>query len=148
MKVVFDTNVYFDILADPDFLPTYGDWLRRLAPHTYVSSVVVQELLQGAKGELARRRVRRATASLERVGRVVTPTHEDWARAGAVQGMIWDATPSLRTKNVTADILIASSAARIGAIVVTANVRDFELVARHVRSRAMTFSDAVRHARV
>ncbi len=144
MNLVFDANVYFDMLADPDFLDAHGAWLRRVAPRTFVSSVVAAELLQGAKGDLARRRVRRATASLERAGRVVAPTHEDWIRAGTVQGAIWDRHASLRTKHVLADILIACSALRVGATVVTANARDFALIASYLPHRAMSFEDAVR----
>lgn len=144
MNLLFDTNVYFTILSDPDFLPAHGAWLRSVAPRTYVSSVVAAELVQGAKGDLARRRMRRATATLERAGRVVAPTHADWVRAGTVQGVIWDRHPSLRTKAMLADVLIACSATRIGALVVTSNLRDFALIARHVPHRAMSFEDAAR----
>lgn len=144
MNLIFDTNVYFAILADPTFLTEHGLWLRSVAPRTFVSSVVIAELVQGAKGDLARRRVRRATASLERVGRVVTPSHVDWARAGTVQGKIWDRHPSLRTKAMLADVLIACSASRIGALVVTSNLRDFTLIATHVHHRFLSFEDAAR----
>ena len=143
MKLVFDTNVYFAILSDPAVLAVHGPWLGRVLPRTFVSSVVAAELLQGAKGDLARRRMRRATASLERAGRIVVPSHAHWVRAGAVQGAIWDAYPSLRTKRFLADILIACSARQIGAAVVTSNTRDFGLIARHVPHHAISFADAV-----
>lgn len=144
MKLIFDTNVYFALIADPAFLPRHGTWLRGVASRTFLSSVVAAELVQGAKGDLARRRVRRATAALERTGRVLAPTHDDWVRAGTVQGLIWDQHPALRTKPMLADALIACSAARVGALVVTSNLRDFERIGAHVPHRAMSFEDASR----
>jgi predicted nucleic acid-binding protein len=67
---------------------------------------------------------------LESVGRVISPTAADWARAGTVQGLLWDGTPRLRDKRLQNDILIAASARSIGARVVTTNRKDFELIAR------------------
>jgi len=142
VNLLFDTNVYFAILADPSFVDLHGTWLRSVAPRTFVSSVVAAELVQGAKGDLARRRVRRVTATLERAGRVVAPTHDDWVRAGVVQGVIWGRHPSLRSKSMLADILIARSAARIGALVVTSNLGDFGIIASHVPHRAISFEEA------
>ncbi|MBN8614820.1 MAG: hypothetical protein J0L92_29745, partial [Deltaproteobacteria bacterium] len=48
------------LLCDPAFLLRFGPLLETLAPATFLSSVVVAELLQGARGEPGRARVRRA----------------------------------------------------------------------------------------
>jgi predicted nucleic acid-binding protein len=130
MKFVLDTNVYFAALQEG---PQGERLIRRLArvmPSTWLSSVVLFEMLSGAKGELARARIRRAVRTLESVGRIVAPTSADWDLAGTVQGRLWDEEPGLRDKRLQNDILIASSARRIGARVVTANRKDFELIGR------------------
>jgi predicted nucleic acid-binding protein len=130
MKVLFDTNVYFEALQEGPRAEQLIVALSRWMPSTWLSSVVLYEMLCGAKSELDRARVRRSVRTLESVGRVVSPTSADWARAGNVQGMLWDENPGLRQKRLQNDILIASSANRIGARVVTTNRKDFELIAR------------------
>jgi predicted nucleic acid-binding protein len=66
-------------------------------------------------------RVSRATRHLERVGRVVAPTHEDWVTAGTVQGRIRDDDIPLRSKRLLHDLLIVCAARRVGAILITEN---------------------------
>src|SRR5262245_50566132 len=94
----------------------------------YLSSVVRAELTQGARGVLGRRLVSRLLRALERTGRVVTPTHNDWIEASTIQSRVWDSAPRLRTKSLLHDLLIAKSARRIGACVVTADLEDFEII--------------------
>jgi predicted nucleic acid-binding protein len=94
----------------------------------YLSSVVRAELTQGAQGDSGRRLVARLARTLERSGRIVAPTHSDWIEAGTAQSKIWDTIPSLRTKRLLNDLLIARTANRVGACIVTANTGDFELL--------------------
>lgn len=143
MNFLLDANIYFAILHDPRFLARHRDELTRIGPRMFLSSVVRAELLQGAKGELGRARVTRATRSLERVGRVIAPTHDDWVTAGTVQGRIWDEDPALRSKRLLHDILIVCAARRVGAIVITENAGDFDLIRRHLEHRAMSMTDVV-----
>ena len=138
MKFLLDTNVYFAAIHEAGFLDTYGPLLLRIAPRTFLSSVVRFELLQGARGDLGRARVTGATRHLERTGRLVTPSHGDWERAGRIQGALWDENPRLRTKSFQNDILIASSARRIGATVVSENLVDFGTIARYWSHRVLS----------
>jgi predicted nucleic acid-binding protein len=140
VKYLLDTNIYFAILFEPDFLDRYRDTLLRIGPRTYLSSVVKLELLQGAKGDRARANVSRATLQLERAGRAVAPLHADWVRAGSIQGRIWDRAPSLRTKRLQNDILIACTARRIGATIVTDNQRDFHVIQAVLTHRAVSMA--------
>jgi predicted nucleic acid-binding protein len=140
VKFLLDTNVYFAAIYEPGFLDRYRDLLLRIGPLTYLSSVVRFELLQGAKGELGRARVARATRQLERTRRVTAPADADWARAGIVQGQIWDELPRLRAKSLQNDILIACTARRIGAIVVSDNLRDFQIVSRYLPHRTVSIA--------
>lgn len=138
MKYLLDTNVYFDILHNPAYLARYRAALLRVTPQTFLSSVVRLEMVQGARGDIARARVGQALVPLERVGRVVAPTHADWAQAGVTQGRIWDEHSALRTKDLQNDILIACTARRIGAVVVTSNTKDFDLIRPYVPHRTVT----------
>jgi predicted nucleic acid-binding protein len=141
LKFIFDSNVYFAILHDPEFLDRHRAALARAAPRTVLSSVVRAELLQGARGDLGRARVTRATRTLERAGRVVAPTHEDWVIAGIIQGRIWDDHPALRSKRLLHDILIVCGLRRVGAALITTNVRDFTRIARYLPHVRMAIED-------
>lgn len=141
MNFLLDANIYFSILSNPKFFDRHRVHLLRIAPRTFLSSVVRAELIQGAKGDLGRARIARATRQLERARRVVAPTHEDWVAAGTIQGRIWDDNPSLRTKRLLNDILIACSARRVGAIVVSENKQDFELIGEYLPLRSMPMAE-------
>ena len=147
MRVVLDTNVYLSLLQDRQEITKQRDLLARILPQTWLSSVVLHELLAGARGDLGRASVRRAMASLERVGRVFAPDPKDWALAGAVRGKIWEQRRELRTKVLTNDILIACSSARIGAFVVTNNRHDFAIVQAHIAFRFGSLADVASLAR-
>lgn len=144
MKFLLDANIYFAAIHDASFLAHYRDDFLRIGPRTFLSSVVMAELLQGAKGELGRARINRATQHLERAGRVVPPTHDDWVSAGTVQGRIWDDDASLRTKRLLNDILIACTSRRIDAILITENTRDFRLIQRYLPHRALTMAEVAK----
>ncbi len=131
---VFDTSVYIAAMrSGPGSLAHLR--LQDDLPRTYLASVVAAELRAGSTTEGARQAVHDFTGWAARVGRVVTPGASDWERAGDVLGRIRRAEPRLRSKVPTLwnDILIALSARRIGATLVTRNVDDFELLRRYVR---------------
>jgi predicted nucleic acid-binding protein len=144
LKYLLDTNIYFHILLDPAYLERYRAVLLRIAPQAFLSSVVRFEIVQGARGEIARARVAKAVRPLERAGRVIAPTQADWAQSGVVQGRIWDDHPSWRTKSLQNDLLIVCTARRIGAIIVTENTKDFDLIRPYLRHRALTMPELTR----
>jgi predicted nucleic acid-binding protein len=144
VRCLLDTNIYFHILQDPAYLARYRAALLRVTPQTFLSSVVRFELVRGARGDIARARVAKAVEPLERVGRVIAPTHSDWAQAGTIQGRIWDDHPSLRTKTLQNDLLIVYTARRVGAIVITGNMADFDLIRPYVPHRALSMQELAR----
>jgi predicted nucleic acid-binding protein len=144
VRYLLDTNVYFHTLHDPAYLVRYRPALLRVGPHTYLSSVVRLELVQGARGDLGRARVGKTVEPLERAGRVVAPTHADWTHAGVVQGRIWDDHRQLRTKVLQNDLLIVCRARRIGAIVITENVADFDLIRPYLPHHFLTMEGLAR----
>jgi predicted nucleic acid-binding protein len=70
---------------------------------------------------------------MERTGRVVTPAFDDWSVAWEVVTAIESNEQSWRSKlpALLNDILIALSARRIGATLLTYNRDDFRLIRRH-----------------
>ena len=126
---IVDTSVYI------------GHWERRLYEDTLAavrtafvvrhSAVVLSELRRGARTREAQRRV-------ETLARFATirwePTAADWWEAGALIRKIGDANdwdPGKR-RDFQNDALIALTARRHGAAVVTADSRDFALLAREL----------------
>src|SRR5262249_51968804 len=110
-----------------EFRPRY---LRDI-PLTYFSSVVVQELLAGARTPRQRRQVAALYEPFERVRRIVTPSHLVWKEVGSVVAVVLEKSPQFRSKLASGllnDILIALSGRSIGARVVTGNGQDFRLI--------------------
>jgi len=70
---------------------------------------------------------------MERTGRLVNPTFDDWVEASAIVTGIENKDRSWRSKlpALLNDILIALCARRIGAILLTYNKNDFRLIRRH-----------------
>ncbi len=127
---ILDTNVYI------------GHWERALYQdrwdglhQAYIvrqSAVVLSELRRGARTRVARSLVE----ALRRAAPVVwEPTAADWWEAGRVVQQIGDAKNWDRGKrrDFQNDALIALTARRRGATVVTADLADFGLLARALR---------------
>jgi predicted nucleic acid-binding protein len=74
---------------------------------------------------------------MERAGRVVTPLFADWQLAANVVSTIARKDGGFKSKlpNLLNDILIALSARRSGAEVITHNGADFRLVRKHLEFR-------------
>jgi predicted nucleic acid-binding protein len=110
-----------------EFRPRY---LRDI-PLTYFSSVVVQELLAGARTPRQRQQVAALYEPFERVRRIITPSHLVWKEVGRVVAVVLEKTPQFRSKLASGllnDILIALSGRSIGARVITGNSQDFRLI--------------------
>ena len=71
--------------------------------------------------------------ALEKAGRLVTPTFQDWKEAGRVIAQITRKEPGRKTKiqQMLNDILLALGTRRIGADLFTFNRAGFELIRRH-----------------
>lgn len=93
----------------------------------YLSSIVAKELLAGAHAHELRDLEKCLLGPMEKLGRVVTPTHRAWRDAGRILYKLrsagWQITGSL-----TNDVLI--SVTEIGATLVHDNARDYDVIAR------------------
>jgi predicted nucleic acid-binding protein len=133
VPVLFDTSVYIDTLRDAGFATAFRPRYARDVPRTYFSSVVVEELLAGARTFLHCRQAAELYEPFERVRRIVTPSHLVWKEAGAIVATLGRKAPEFRGKlgrGLLNDILIALGGRSIGATVVTRNGDDFRLIRR------------------
>ena len=127
---ILDTSVYIDHWERGLYEETLASVRRAFVVRH--SSVVLSELRRGARTRQARRLV----DSLHRLAHVQwAPATADWWEAGRLIRTIgddqgWDLSKRRDFQN---DALIGLTAYHYGATVVTANHRDFELLARTLR---------------
>jgi predicted nucleic acid-binding protein len=126
---LFDSSVYISGIRRGDDAVMAQ---RRSTPDTllWLSSVVLEELYAGAWGEI-REAVERLEHDFERAKRILVPNLGDWTQTGRVLARVAEkyGYEKIGQGRLTNDALIAMSAARIGATVVTANERDFRKLA-------------------
>jgi predicted nucleic acid-binding protein len=127
---LLDTSVYITALrAGRDAILA----LRRLTPLSplWLSAVVLEELYVGISGR-DRRVIARLERDFERLRRIVVPNLNDWSQAGRVLARFASeyGYEEIGKGRLTNDALIATSAARLGITVITANQRDFARLAR------------------
>lgn len=129
-RYVFDTNIYIQCMLDREFAVRYESEYSRRIPLTSFCSIVVHELLLGCTHDLAIKRVQNFYKPFERVNRLVNPLYADWETAGLLGRRIVQKHPSFKSKRFALihDILIALCCRRIGAILVTRDRKDFQLI--------------------
>jgi predicted nucleic acid-binding protein len=137
-KHLIDTDLYIDLIQSGTTLPLIRELYDKDAPGIYFSSIVAQELLAGARSPAGRRRVEILFRPFEKVGRVVTPSHNLWKDTGGILAKILQDRPSLKSKlpALVNDCLLALSARSLGATLYTRNRDDFMLL-RSIRSFAL-----------
>jgi predicted nucleic acid-binding protein len=127
--LVLDTNVV--VRHDPDDFPGQRVW----------SAVVLQELAAGAADASQIREIRAIRARAESKGMLLTPDSEDWVETGRILNALLRGSSSRRPgrsvgiakgeqQRLVRDVLIARSARRVNAAVVTYNRGDFEKIRR------------------
>ena len=134
-KHLIDTDLYIDLIQSGTTLPIIRELYDKEAPGIYFSSIVVQELLAGARSPAGRRRVETLFRPFEKAGRVVTPNYSQWKDAGLMLSKVLLIRSDLKAKlpSLVNDCLLALSARSIGATLYTRNREDFILL-QSVRS--------------
>ena len=129
MPILFDSSVYIAGLRQGGASSVLLQrWARESS--LWLSSVVLEELYAGANpGD--RRVVEKLERDFERANRVLVPSLGDWSFAGKILATIGQkyGYEKIGRARLTNDALIATSAARNGITVVSANARDFALLA-------------------
>ena len=139
-KVTFDTSVF--ITYKPAKLPA----------GFVLSAVVVQELAAGALDKSDLQKLNAARRVYEKENRLLVPTGEDWWLAGKVLNSLLRGLKSkakglaprmskAEQQRIIRDVLIAITAQRAGALVVTDNLRDFEKIRRFCNLRLKSGAD-------
>jgi predicted nucleic acid-binding protein len=133
LKYLLDTNVYLEAVRSEEARAQFRKTFYPLLPATYLSAVVSYELSVNAHNRRTRTLLQDFVRPMERTGRVVTPTFDDWSMASEVVTAIEANEKSWRSKlpALLNDILVALSARRIGATLLTYNRDDFRLIRRH-----------------
>lgn len=126
-KAVCDTSVYIPFINQGIFHPVFSESAR---PVLYMSAVVLSELYAGAHDARSIKLLDKLYNTFQDVGRLLVPDDRAWRQAGGIIAKLGrkyglDARCLSRLQN---DILIASSARRIGAFVVTRNEKDFRRI--------------------
>jgi predicted nucleic acid-binding protein len=101
---------------------------------THLSSIVVEELYAGALDARAVGLAESYVGTLERAGRVIAPTFQDWKEAGKLVARLTRKETGRKSKvqQMLNDILLALCARRIGADLFTFNRDDFQLIHRYI----------------
>lgn len=121
---VIDSSVYIPLFRSGKF----ADELLEINKKYLVrnSAVVLLELYAGA----SLKKERSLVAELEKNFGVISPTPQNWSETGKVLCRLKRtfALDSRRVRDMVNDALIATSARSYGATVVTANLKDFQMI--------------------
>lgn len=133
MKYLLDTNVYLGAFRSEQKKAQFRQTFFPLLPATHLSSVVAYELYVNAQDRRTRSLTQEFIHPMERSGRVITPTFDDWVEASDIVTAVEQKDRGWRSKlpALLNDILIALCARRIGATLLTYNKDDFQLIHRH-----------------
>lgn len=133
---MLDTNLYVRAFRNRRDAEDLERYYLELTPNTYLSSVVLHELLAGADTPAKERQIREdLLGPLIRSGRVITPSHAAWDRAGsALAAMARKESRELRTvpKSLVHDFLLAASCRESGTTLVTDNTEDFRMIRKYL----------------
>jgi predicted nucleic acid-binding protein len=129
---VVDTNLYVEALRSAAAAAELDIFYAGHLPRVHLHSVVAQELLVGGIDGRSQRRIFRGFIKpFETVGRIITPTHRAWKRAGEIMAELVRAgrlSPGGFGRGFVNDCVLAASARERGFVLVTRNMRDFELI--------------------
>ena len=136
MKAVLDTNVLIDFFRNPNHKEEFE--AKTLRPQFFMSSVVAMELFAGCRTKRQQSELKSFLKPFEKAKRVITPDHSGFLEAGIVLARLGaQGEDVIRRRQLVNDILIAVTAARAGAVVITANARDFALIEVYAQVRWM-----------
>ncbi|HAM50097.1 MAG TPA: hypothetical protein DCP92_05170 [Nitrospiraceae bacterium] len=120
--IIFDTSIFIDHLR----INKYAKHIQDVNGIIRNSSVVLAELARGATREPEENFV----AALARNHPIVTPTERNWLESGAILSNMYKdrGFDPEKLRDLHFDVLIALTARNYGAIVITSNRTDFELI--------------------
>jgi predicted nucleic acid-binding protein len=103
-----------------------------------MSSIVALELFAGCRTSRQRKALESFLKPFEKAGRVVTPDHGAFREADRVLAALGrEGMGTTHRRFIVNDVLLAVTASKSGAILVTANTKDFSLIEKHTPVRWM-----------
>lgn len=119
---IFDTSVYIDNLRSGRFQKE----LLELKFVIRISAVVLAELWRGARSKEMIRAVDYLTTNL----RIIAPNEREWVESGKVVDRLMRAKGynDRKAREIHFDVLIAMTARKIGAYLITCDVDDFRAI--------------------
>jgi len=130
---ILDSNLYVEAARSVSFRAAMRAFLVRAGPKVLASTVVIHELLVGARTKAAQDAVERDVAApFQRFLRCIGTDSLVWREAAIITRAIAAQKghdEKLKSASFRHDILIAASCRRVGATLITANRRDFALIA-------------------
>lgn len=139
---LLDTNLYIRGLTDPEFGEALAEFQQRALKQLWISAVVVFEVTVGARdASHAAAWERWLVRPFRTRERVLVPGESTWRIAAEARRRLaatkrYEA--SLARASFQNDLLIAAACRERGATLITANVRDFEIIKRVVGLRYAT----------
>jgi predicted nucleic acid-binding protein len=129
MPVLFDSSIYITALRTAGEAASLVQRWAGESP-VWLSSVVLEELYAGTNPK-DHRTLEKLERDFDRANRLLIPELSDWTRAGKVLASLAQkyGYERIGQSRLTNDALIATSAARSGITVLTANGRDFARLA-------------------
>lgn len=133
MSVVLDTSVIIPYLGSVAYDRLV--WTRLVRDQVFVSTVSGMELLAGSLYPDQRQKADALLDRLDRRGRLVTATQDEWLRAGLIIARYQNRFGHLEPSAHLNDILILLAAERLGAELITENGAHFQLWSRFLRPK-------------
>lgn len=129
-RLLPDTNVWIDWLNEGRF----GEILLAKGMLKHLSAVVLMELEAGAFSRREQRTINQLLRAFETRNRLVIPTATDYREAGRTLRQLQTEKGYQLSKAhwLANDVLIALSARRVGATVLTQNAKDFEAIRQYL----------------
>ena len=133
--ILFDTSVYIAALRRGNALILSSRRAARSGEAQdrplWLSAVVLEELLVGARDGALKKLLARLEKDFERAGRLLVPLQSDWTASGQVLALIGEkhGYEEAGRARMTNDALIAMSASRNGIVVQTMNDDDYRKIA-------------------
>lgn len=131
-KLILDTSIYIPFINDGVAHPIID--FSQGHPIFFMSAVVMEELYAGTSDAATIRLLDRLFDTFAKLNRMVAPDASDWQKAGRVVAQLGRkyGFEEVFLSRITHDVLIALSARRIGASVVTNNMKDFLRIQEYV----------------
>ena len=125
VKLVLDTSIYIPFINQGIAHPLIENHHKR--PLIYMSAVVLEELYAGALDIHSVKLLDKMYDTFSGMSRLITPDAVDWQKTGKVVAQLGNkyGFESLYLSRLTNDVLIATTACKIGAVVATNNKKDF-----------------------